>query len=524
MIIFRAFILATALAGVLDGSDIFPIPQLSSRNLAAAIHDHINQDRFQHASWGIKIESLDSGQVLFEHNADKLLKPASNAKLFTAALALDRLGADHRLRTSLYAHRPPSRAGTIEGDLYVYGRGDFSFAARFHDGDYSASLKPLVDAFRHAGIRRVRGGLVGDASYFHGPPYGASWTWDDLQNYYGAEVSALTQEDNVVDLKLRPGPAVGAPCDIETRPQTAYLTFVNRTVTVPAREARQIELYQLPGRNVVYVNGQLPLHATNWSAATPVFDAPLWFVTQLHLQLQQHQIQIRRPPGKIDWLTPDATRPDYRGMVEVASVESPPLRELIHSMMKPSQNLYAQALFLQVGRYRRSITTNEFNTRHSTENIALAELSEFLIRAGIPTNSVQLDEGSGLSRRALMTPNAIVGLLKYMDEHRHAEAFRSSLPVAGVDGTLRQRMNGTAAEGRVRAKTGTLAHVCTLSGYATTASRERLAFSFMLNNNPQASNSNPRSDLDTLAVMLASLDAYPTPAPTPGALLSFPGN
>jgi D-alanyl-D-alanine carboxypeptidase/D-alanyl-D-alanine-endopeptidase (penicillin-binding protein 4) len=495
----RTLILATTLAGLLRAAETLPTRDPVTDELTSAIHHHIGQDRFRDALWGIKIESLDTGKVLFEHNANKLLKPASNAKLFTAALALDRLGPERRLRTSFFALHPPSRSGTIRDDLYIYGRGDFSFAARFHDGDYSASLLPLVEALKTAGVRRVRGGLVGDATYFRGPPHGSSWTVDDLQHYYGAEVSALVCEDNTVDLVLRPGPALGSPCEIETRPETRFLTFINQTHTTGPDEPRLVRLYRPLSGNVVHVHGQLPLRASSWSGATPVFDAPLWFVSRLENQLRHHGIGVAKTPRAIDWLTPESARPDYKEMVEITVVDSPPVRELVRAMMKSSQNLYAQTLFLLVGREGlSSVAPDPFLT---TEGLANTELHEFLVRYGIPTNSVHLDEGSGLSRRALVTPDAIVQLLKLMDRHPQAQHFLDSLPVAGVDGTLRRRMNGTPAEGAVRGKTGSLAHVSALSGYVTTRSGERLVFSFMLNHHLVP---DPQADLDTLAILLAS--------------------
>jgi len=484
-----------------------PAPPSTLDDLVPAIQAHIDQDRFREAFWGIRIESLDSGRVLFTHHADKLLKPASNAKLFTAALALDRLGPERRLRTSFYARQPPSRSGTLKGDLWVYGRGDFSCAARFHEGDHEAALSPLIEALQKAGIRRIRGGLIGDATYFHGPRFGSGWTWDDLQFYYGAEASPLMLEDNVVDLVFRPGPRPGSPCIVETRPPTTYVAFVHRTSTVDAHATRDLELYRPLGGNVVHVTGQLPLGGAPWTDAVAVHDAPRWFVTQLDSRLTQQQVQIGKSPRTVDWLSPAEARPDYTRMVEVAAVDSPPLAELVRQMMKPSQNLYAQALFLQVGRQRQSRQTSLAVPAHYTEYTevsAVAELGDFLVGLGIPTNSVKLEDGAGLSRRALVTPNAIVALLKRMDQHRYADAFQSSLPVAGVDGTLRDRMKDTPAAGRVRAKTGSLAHVYTLSGYATTAAGERLVFSFMLNN--PASATEARSDLEILAVLLAALE------------------
>src|SRR5262249_37254389 len=142
-------------------------------SLQAHLSNHISQPRFAAAAWGIKVISLDTGKTLFEHNAGKLLKPASNAKLFTGALALDRLGPTFRIKTSLYARERPNGSGILHGDLVVYGRGDPSLAARFNDGDYTQPIQPLVEALAKAGVKRIQGDLIGDESFFRGPPIGS---------------------------------------------------------------------------------------------------------------------------------------------------------------------------------------------------------------------------------------------------------------------------------------------------------------------------------------------------------------
>jgi serine-type D-Ala-D-Ala carboxypeptidase/endopeptidase (penicillin-binding protein 4) len=459
--------------------------------------------------WGIKVVSLDTGLTLFEHNAGKLLKPASNAKLFTGALALDRLGPDYRIRTSFYSTAKPNRSGTLNGDLIVYGRGDPSFAARFNDGDHSKSLAPLVEALVATGVKRVKGDLVGDESYFRGPPFGSSWTWDDLQYYYGAEVSALTQEDNVVDLVVRPGSRTGAPCLMETRPATGLLTFVNRSKTIETDGEREIHLHRPPGENTVHVSGQLPLGSTNWNDAVAVSHPARWFVTRLKEELERRGVKISGKARTVDWDERRAKPIEHSELLEVASVESRPLSEIVTKMMKPSQNLYAQLLLLQAGavtesRRRKAEVQSggsEDETRN-TEDLGIAELKKFVGEAGISDGEVLFDEGSGLSRRALVTPNAIVQLLTFMSRHRNADIFRAALPVAGVDGTLRNRMRGTVAEKNVTAKTGTIGYVFTLSGYLNTVGAEELAFSVMLNNYDAGSNT-ARGDVDAVAVMLA---------------------
>jgi D-alanyl-D-alanine carboxypeptidase/D-alanyl-D-alanine-endopeptidase (penicillin-binding protein 4) len=484
-----------------------PPPAATLTELQQRITGHISQPRFAPATWGVKIVSLDTGTTLFEHNAGKLLKPASNAKLFTGALALDRLGPEYRIRTSFLSMAKPDRHGVLRSALIVYGRGDPSFAARFNDGDYAKSFKPLIEALKTAGVKRIKGDLIGDESYFRGPPFGSSWTWDDLQYYYGAEVSALTHEDNVVDLVVEPADKYLEPCIIITKPDTRFLTFVNRTLTLEDC-APKIAFYKAPGQNVVYLSGQLPLNGSNHVDAVAVHNPALWFVTRLKEALARRGVKVSGTLRTINWLNHTDSPPDAPYPAEIAFVESPPAREILTKMMKPSQNLYAQLLLLQVGAVigEKELDLEEpiYNPgKKTTEDLGIAELHKFVGEIGISTNDVLLNEGSGLSRSALVTPNAIVELLKFMSRHRHADIFRAALPVAGVDGSLRNRMKGTTAERNLRAKTGSIDYVHTLSGYVTTAAGERLAFSIMLNACQSDSRTGARDDVDALAVMLA---------------------
>lgn len=171
-------------------------PLLAS--LQQQLSEHVTSDRFAGASWGVKVVSLDTGRTVFEHNAQKLLSPASNCKLYAVALALDELGGDYRIKTSLYTAAKPNRRGTVTGDLIVFGRGDPLLTARLYDGDIFQALQPLVSALTNAGVRRITGDLVGDESFIQGSPFGSGWVWDDFQHYYGAEISALTINDNTL--------------------------------------------------------------------------------------------------------------------------------------------------------------------------------------------------------------------------------------------------------------------------------------------------------------------------------------
>lgn len=469
--------------------------------LRARMDAHVNEPQFAQAQWGIRVTSLATGQVVYDHNGDKLMKPASNAKMYTCALALDRLGPDFRIRTSIYARNKPDADGVIHGDVIVYGRGDPSFASRFNGGDYSKSLVPVLDAMAAAGIRKIDGALIGDDSYFRGAPYGSEWTWDDLQFYYGAPASALTVEDNCEDLVFKPGAKAGEPCKIVTMPNSAFIHFVNRTKTTAAGGRSGIEMYKPLGEDTVYVWGGVPVGSKGQDDSVAVTHSALWFVSLLKDALAKRGIAVTGGLRSFNWVERDTHRLDVSNLVEVASVPSPPLSEIVRNTLKPSQNQYAQLLLLQVG-------ANSANPRdsaaHDTESDGLGEMRRFLGDIGVKRGMALLEEGSGLSRGALVTPSASVQLLTYMAHDRYGQIFRDGLPIAGVDGTLRNRLKGTAAAGNLRAKTGSLGHVDTLSGYMTTKGGDQLVLSVMLNNySARGRHADGRAEIDALIKMLA---------------------
>ena len=448
------------------------------------------------AQWGVKVVSLDNDQTIFERNADKLFKPASNAKLYTAALALDRLGADYRIKTSFYAATKPDADGVIHGNLLVYGRGDPCFSARFNGGDYTKALQPAIEALLAAGVKRIDGGIIGDESYFHGAPFGSGWTWDDLQEYYGAPASALTFQDNTVDLIFKSGPTAGDPCEILTLPETSILTFSNLTQTVASKKESRpsITIYRPVGESVVYAWGGVPPGITRSNESISVPKPALWFAAMLKEGLAQRGVTVTGSASAENWLAREASPLDWSNLVEIASVLSRPMSEIVKQTLKPSQNLYAQLLLLQVG------VTSPEDTNDDTEQAGLKEMQKFLGSFGISHKMAQLEEGSGLSRGCLVTPSATVKLLAFMDHHRDRDVFWDALPIAGVDGTLRNRFKGTPAAGHLRAKTGSLGGVNTLSGYVTRAGGEKLVFSIMLNN--YRDENDARATIDAVAVQL----------------------
>jgi D-alanyl-D-alanine carboxypeptidase/D-alanyl-D-alanine-endopeptidase (penicillin-binding protein 4) len=451
--------------------------------------------------WGVKVVSLDSEKTLFEHNPQKLFSPASNSKLFTVTLALERLGPDYRVKTSLYAPLKPDPAGTVQGDLIMYGRGDPCINARLHGGDVFRALQPLVAGLTNAGVKHIAGDLVGDESYFRGSTVGSGWTWEDMETAYGAEISALAINDNTLQITVRPGEHTGAPCKLVLSPVTAVLSLSNRTTTANPGQKRTIRLRHAPGDNLFLVTGQMASDDSGYSEDVPVHNPALLFLSLFREALARNGIQVAGGTRMLNWLDREKSPIALDQMVELGSGSSLTVAEWAKETLKPSQNLYADLLLAQVG---EKVRTGQHSSNQTSEELGIAELAQFLLKAGIKKDEVLFDEGSGLSRNNLATPNATVALLEFAARRPWSETFIQALPVAGVDGTLRERMKGTAAEGKVRAKTGTLRWVSSLSGHVTTAGGERLVFSLMLNRYHTTDPNRPaRTEVDALALMLA---------------------
>jgi serine-type D-Ala-D-Ala carboxypeptidase/endopeptidase (penicillin-binding protein 4) len=437
----------------------------SAKALRRAIDPIVLRPELAAAFWGIEVRSLETGRRLYAFNAERAFRPASTLKLVTTAAALDALGSDSRLRTSVESTGRLDALGRVLGDVYLVGRGDPELSADSGSGRPTAAFEEMADQLRAAGVRRIEGRLIGHEGAFSGDARGSDWTWEDLVWSYGAEVSALSFDDNQVELRLAPGERPGDPAVLDLVPVTPLVTVACEVATVPAGVAEDLRLDREPGTNHVHLSGRLPIGG-GWSGRIAVRDPARFAALALAAVLEAKGISISGGIGTSRAPLPAGTR-------VLAAHESATLAELVRATNKESRNLHAEMLLRLVGLEARG--------EGSAEKGRDAEL-EILKRLGVDTSGWALSDGSGLARTNLVTPRGMVALLAAMDRHPEAAAFRASLPVAGVDGTLEKRMRGTAAEGRVLAKTGTLNLANALAGYATTRRGARLAFAAFVNN------------------------------------------
>lgn len=465
--------------------------------LAERIAATVGAPEFRAARWGIHAAALDTGEAVYSLDASRLFVPASNMKLYSTALALATLGPAYRWRTSVYAAARPGAAGRVAGDLVVFGRGDPTFSARFAGGDALAKIERLAERVAAAGVRRVSGDLVADESYFTGVRFGYGWEWNDLQWGYGAEVSALSVADNVVEIEIAPGKRPGDPCRIALSPETSVVRVTSRMRTAAKDEEPELGIHRPEGSNAVDVWGRLPVGAEPVTAAVAVHNPAALFGELLRGALARHRVTVA---GRtvVKTARDRELRPfDPAAAVELAWLESEPLSDVVRETNKVSQNLYAELLLRTAGRVAGPPDAE------SSEEAGIAVMREFLRGAGVDADALALSDGSGLSRRDLVTPEATVKLLAFARRQPWGDVFHASLPEAGLDGTLGRRFKESSAVGRVRAKTGTRDGVSTLSGYLVTRTGRPLAFSVMVNNATAPARS-VREAID--AVVLALVD------------------
>lgn len=371
-----------------------------------------SQPVFRNAQWGVLIVNPRTGDTLYSKNAGKLFMPASNMKIITSAAALTLLGPEYHYRTTFLTDGEV-RDSLLDGSLLVIGRGDPTVSDRMR-GTATTVMDALADSLRAHGIRQISGSLARVGNAFPDSIYGYGWEWDDLGEYYGAGVDELIFNEGMAPTKLRPLP-----------------------------DTVRDSLYSGPAKN----------------PAKAYLDA-------LHDALVRKS--IRMDGGVRDSILPAPLKMDT-----LFVLVSPPLRDILPALMKPSQNQIAEILLRTIGLERGGL---------GTADSARKIVGQQLLAWGVQPDGFVIRDGSGLSDQDLLTPETIVRVLDRIQRDTAFAAYYNSMPIAGVDGTIDTRMKGTPAEGNVHAKTGTLAKARSLSGYVTTADGERLIFSILANN------------------------------------------
>ncbi len=468
-------------------------------SLKKQIETILSQPDLSRGFWGIEISSVANGKVLYSLNPEKLFTPASNTKLFTTAAALALIGPDYKFRTTIETSGSLDKYGRLSGDLVLIGRGDPTLSGRQlpytmrtqRDSDPVKVLEQLADELALKGVKYIDGDVVADDSYFAFERYGEGWSQDDLVWGDGAPVSALTINDNVLFVNILPADRAGERAFVNVTPFADYYRIDNRIITTPPGAGRKIFINREPGSTVLTLWGNMPMDDQGANEALAIED-PAEFAAKLFRSLLERrgiavygrQRTHHTELASLSTFSVTAIAPSRGGddnqfrplqinqPLVLASNDSKPLIEDVRVINKVSQNLHAEILLRLLGREKGTAGTIEGG---------LEVLRGFLAQAGVPSDQYLFYDGSGLSRQNLVTPHAVVQLLRYAAAQPWGNIYRGTFPVAGVDGSLSDRFKN-ALQGRVYAKTGSLGGVKALSGYAKTNSSQQIAFSILSNN------------------------------------------
>ena len=458
-------------------------------SLRAFIDSMTDAPEFSNAHWGILVVDPERRDTLYSRNAGKLFMPASNMKILTSATALTQLGPDYRYRTS-FAARGPVSGGTLTGDLVVVGRGDPSVSDHMLR-DAMLPLRAMADSIVARGIHHVTGRVAAVGDRFPGSELGFGWSYDDFEDSYSAPIDELLFNEGFSELHVRAGERPGDPVTVVVRParSTPRVRISATTVAVAAGDSARRRANTLVARK----------DSTSWDV---ILTGTLGVRDTAVIEVTHHNVDDAYLAAVREALTDrgvsfDDQPTDTLARVDtLATLTSPPLSEILKALMKPSQNQIAEMLF-------RTIALEKVGAGRPDSARAIVERQIASWGAAVPLEAVVRD-GSGLSRYDYISPQTVVRILDAMRKSPSFSVYYDALPIAGIDGTIRNRMKGTPAENNVHAKTGSVAQSRSLSGYVTTADRHMLIFSFLSNNWTVPIRSVERVQ-DAIAVRLAAM-------------------
>jgi D-alanyl-D-alanine carboxypeptidase/D-alanyl-D-alanine-endopeptidase (penicillin-binding protein 4) len=430
---------------------------------------------------------------MFDMNGEKRMMPASNEKLYSTAAAIYYLGPEFKYETQ-FGYDGEIVGNTLNGNLVLIGSGDMSIANRYHD-DPLDIFRGFAKDLKDAGISRVKGDVIGDDTCFDETRVNSTWSRGYMQYWYSAEFGGLNLYDNIVEIRVEPGKGVNDPINYSLEPETDYVKVINEAITCNPTERGRLSVERDMDENIIRITGTMQYNTTPDSYERAVVNPALYTTTVLYETLRAEGIEIEGYPV----LARDSKYYSQNNVETVSRYFSPPLKRLIAGCNKPSQNLYAELLLRAVGYYVEGEGNND-NSRKLIE--------DYLEVCGIKKDEINIQDGSGLSRRNLIAPEFTVKLLKDIYKRPYFEDYYKSLPIAGVDGTIRSRMKNSTAQGNVHAKTGYIGFVRTLSGYVTSADGEMFIFSLMFNHY-MVPTRNINSIQDNICILLSEFNRGP---------------
>lgn len=436
---------------------------LSAQDFEQLLETLPNQEAF----WSLTVLD-ETGKKLENFNSDKLIIPASNQKLYTLAAVLDRLGSDYTYTTNIYGDGELVDS-TWKGDLIFRGSGDPSISGFLYDGDQDYVFNSFISQIVKKGINTINGELKADLSYFDDEIYPKGWSWEDLSFYYGVEISPLSFNNNAIDLTVTADGPIGSTPSISWLPEyVASVDFYNHQ-TISTKESKYKEYYRrYPGSDNILLRSSLPLGYIEEESLS-ISGAEWFFVGSFENFLIRKGLRSKSQEVFEFQLTPI----NYDEAIILAFHTSKPLSELINWANKESDNFYTEMML-------KTLAAEEQGIPGTFEN-GIKEVRTFLAEQGLDTNMVKMNDGSGLAMGNYTTTRNISTLLYSMKSHDQWSVFYDSFPIAGIDGSIAHRFKGTELYNNIRAKTGYVSGVRTLSGYMTTRLGKQIVFSIATN-------------------------------------------
>ncbi|TQR14228.1 D-alanyl-D-alanine carboxypeptidase/D-alanyl-D-alanine endopeptidase [Psychrobacillus soli] len=465
-------ILVSFVALLMISSSVFiPLTEDSSVEAAtsyASLQNKINNimadSRMKNATSSVTIRKASTGEVVYQHYADKGITPASSLKLLTGAAALDTLGENYRFATTVLTDGKVKN-GTLNGNLYVRGQGDPTLLKNHFDN--------FADGLVKQGVKRVSGNLVGDDTWYDHVRLSAGILAEDEPYYYAAPISALTLSPNgdfdagSVIVEAKPG-ANGKATKVTLTPVTSVLQVVNNSKTVPKGNKNTLKITRQVGTNKVIISGNAPIGTSGTKEWISVTNPTLYVLDIFKKSLTAKGITFAGSSKTVQGKTPKNAK-------ALLSRKSMPLKELIVPFMKLSNNTHAEMLAKEMGKVKYG---------EGSWNAGLLVMSEYAASIGLDTSKWKFEDASGMSYSNKVTSSQLSRLLYEVRSEPWYNTYKNSLPIGGntdrfVGGTLRNRLKVAPAKGNVLAKTGSLENIKSLAGYATTKSGETLIFTIL---------------------------------------------
>lgn len=439
---------------------------MESSPLSTQISKVLSHPDLKGASIGISVRDASNGNLIYKHNGDTRLRPASSMKLVTSAAALEILGENYHFSTEIYTDGK-HKGSTLKGNVYIRGKGDPTLGER--------DLNKIASALKKKGIKKIKGNLVADDSWYDHIRLSLDMPWSDEQEYYGAQISGLTASPNVdydagtVIVQVKAGKKTGKAASVILTPDTGYVKIANKTKVGKVNSKNTLKITRKHGGNIINITGNVPANYGPENTWISVWEPTLFTLDLFKKSLEKQGIKVTGEYlyGKI---------PAKR--TELFTDRSPELGTILVPYMKLSNNTISEVLVKEIGKVKG---------KEGSWDKGLSVIESQFTNLGIGHDAILMRDGSGLSHVNLISANALTNLLYTAQSKSWYKTFKNALPVAGISdrnigGTLRNRMKGTKAQGKVIAKTGTISTVSSLSGYVQGGKGSKYIFSIIINN------------------------------------------